>query len=68
MQRGELAQAFADALLFTFPKQGSGLARDYKWLGSHRYGILHLGGQDADDLRARAEAASKLLGWPAPFA
>ncbi|MGB4060135.1 MAG: ATP-grasp domain-containing protein [Burkholderiaceae bacterium] len=66
-QRQALAQAFPDALLFTFPKQGAGLARDHKWLGSHRYGIVHLGGRDAADLRGRGERASQLLGWPAPF-
>ena len=43
-------------------------ARDFKWLGSHRYGIVHLGGRDAADLRRRCEAASALLGWPAPYA
>lgn len=62
------AQQFPDGLLFTFNKTGRGLARELKWLGSHRYGIVHLGARDADDLRARGERASALLGWPAPFA
>jgi hypothetical protein len=44
------------------------MARDFKWLGSYRYGIVHLGGRDAADLRARCESASALLQWPAPFA
>ena len=44
-QRADLAQAFPDALLFMYPKAGHALARDFKWLGSHRYGILHLGGR-----------------------
>jgi ABC-type multidrug transport system fused ATPase/permease subunit len=57
-----------DALLFTYPRRGHALARDFKWLGSHRYGILHLQGSDAAHLRHRAEAASDLLGWPAPYA
>jgi hypothetical protein len=67
-QRARLAREFPDAMLFTFPKAGHSLARDFKWLGSHRYGILHLGGRDAHDLRRRCEAASAILGWPAPYA
>jgi hypothetical protein len=66
-QRARLARAFPDAMLFIYPKSGHSLARDFKWLGSHRYGILHLGGRDAHDLRRRCEAASALLGWPAPY-
>lgn len=67
-QRAHLAREFADAMLFTYPKSGHALARDFKWLGSHRYGIVHLGGRDMHDLRRRCEAASALLGWPAPYA
>jgi hypothetical protein len=67
-QRARLAHAFPDALLFTYPKAGHSLARDFKWLGSHRYGIVHLGGRDVADLRRRCEAASAILGWPAPYA
>ena len=67
-QRAALAQRFPDALLFLYPKTGHALARDFKWLGSHRYGILHLHGRDAAHLKRRAEAASALIGWPAPYA
>jgi hypothetical protein len=67
-QRARLARDFPDAMLFTLPKAGHSLAREFKWLGSHRYGILHLGGRDANDLRRRCEAASAILGWPAPYA
>jgi hypothetical protein len=66
--RQALQQAFPDALFFGMPKQGHSLARDFKWLGSHRYGIVHLGGADALDLQRRAVKASALLGWPAPYA
>jgi hypothetical protein len=66
-RRAAFARAFPDGLLFTLPKTGHALAREYKWLGSHRYGLVHLGGQDAQDLRERAEHASVLLGWPAPY-
>ncbi len=58
---------FADALLFTFPKHGQALERDFKWLGSHRYGIVHLGGHDVRDLRERCRTASARLGWPLPY-
>jgi Carbamoyl-phosphate synthase L chain, ATP binding domain len=67
-QQLDLAQHFPDHLLLSFPKTGGSTARDFKWLGSYRYGILHLGGQSTADLTARLEAASKLLGWPAPVA
>ena len=62
-RRHALARAFPDALLFSFPKTPGQIARDFKWLGSYRYGILHLGGRDAGDLAARCLAASELLGW-----
>lgn len=63
-----LRQNFPDALLFNYPKQPGQIERDFKWLGSYRYGIMHLGGRDPEDLRARCERASGLLGWPAPYA
>ena len=66
-QRGALMSQFDDALLFTFPKSGRSVARDFKWLGSWRHGDLHLGGRDRADLRERAERASALLGWRAPY-
>ncbi|MGA8513968.1 MAG: ATP-grasp domain-containing protein [Burkholderiaceae bacterium] len=67
-QVAALKAQFPDHLLLQFPKAGHSLARDFKWLGSYRYGILHLGGQDADDLRQRAAAASDILQWPLPYA
>ena len=67
VRQAALRRQFPDALLHTFPKTGHALQRDFKWLGSHRYGILHLQGRDAAHLRERAEAASALLGWPAPY-
>jgi hypothetical protein len=66
-QREALARGFPDALLFSFPKRGRSLARDFRWTGSHRYGIVHLGGRDREHLRQRCEDASALLGWPAPY-
>lgn len=66
-QRHQFSRGFPDGLVFSFPKHGHALARDYKWTGSHRYGIVHLGGRDRADLRERAEQASALLGWPTPY-
>ena len=67
VQRHDFQRAFPDGLAFSFPKRGHALARDYKWTGSHRYGIVHLGGRDRTELRERAEQASRLLGWPSPY-
>ena len=67
-QSHAMLSAFPDALLFTYPKSAGSIARDYKWLGSYRFGIIHLGGRDAADLRQRCERASALLGWMAPYA
>jgi hypothetical protein len=66
-QRSAFASAFPDGLVFAFPKTGHALERDFKWTGNHHHGIVHLGGRDRDDLRTRAERASTLLGWPAPY-
>jgi hypothetical protein len=68
VQRHAFAKAHPDALLFHYPKEGHSLARDYKWLGSHRYAIVHLGGHNEQHLRERALLASTTLGWPAPYA
>lgn len=67
-RRNAMQEAFRDALLFVFPKTSGQIARDFKWLSSYRYGILHLGGRDAADLEARCRGASAMLGWPAPYA
>jgi biotin carboxylase len=67
-QMAAFAQAFPDGLHFAFPKQGHSLERDFKWLGSHRYGIVHLGAQSDHALREKCVKASNLLGWPAPYA
>lgn len=63
-----LRHSFPDALLFRFPKLPGPIERDFKWLGSYRDGIMHLGGEEPDDLRGRCERASSLIGWPAPYA
>ena len=67
VQLFDLKQQFPDHLLLSFPKTGGSTARDFKWLGSYRYGILHLGAQSEADLQSRLKEASALLGWPAPL-
>ena len=67
-QRSALAKAFPDAMFFCYPKSGHSLDRDFKWLGSYRHGIVHLGGRDDAHLRERTLQASRLLGWVAPYA
>ena len=67
-QQDAVARQFPEALLFCFAKTPSQVARDFKWLGSYRYGILHLAAPDAAHLRADCERASVILGWPAPYA
>jgi hypothetical protein len=61
-----LARAFPDALLFHFAKTPGQIARDFKWLGSYRYGILHLGGRDAVDLRERCAGPANSSAGAAP--
>ncbi len=66
-QEQALLAAFPQALLFAFKKSRSERARDQKWLGSYRYGILHLSAPDERQLRVDCLRASELLGWPAPY-
>lgn len=67
-QLSQLKAQFPDQLFLQFPKAGHSLARDFKWLGSYRYGILHLSGRDVHDLQERCQRASGILHWPIPYA
>jgi len=67
VQKNGFWKSFPDALLFEYPKDNKQLQRDFKWLRSYRYGIMHLGGENYRDLRQRCEQASAMLGWPAPY-
>jgi biotin carboxylase len=67
-QRQRFATEFPDGMLLEFPKPRGSMQRDFKWLGSYRYAIIHLGGADKQELRRRCERASALFGWPAPYA
>lgn len=64
-RQAALERAFPDAMLLGMPRRGRALAREYKWLGSHRYGVLHLGAADPAALHERYAAACRVLGWPA---
>jgi hypothetical protein len=67
VQLAALKTQFPDHTLLRFPKTSGSTARDFKWLGSYRYGILHLGGDNAADLHSRCQLASDLLQWPLPY-
>ena len=58
---------FPHAIVMPFPKDSAEIARDFKWLGSYRYGLLNLHGKDANDLRKRCQQASAILNWTAPY-
>jgi hypothetical protein len=62
-----LADSHPLSHLMVFAKRGVGLAREYKWLGSHRYAALNLGARDGDDLRRRYEQVCARLAWPAAW-
>jgi biotin carboxylase len=68
VQMQQLQAHFPDHLLLQFPKAGHSLARDFKWLGSYRYGIVHLGARDPQDLHERCQRISGILNWPVPYA
>jgi len=46
-------ESFPDARIMFYFKRGASLAREMKWLGSHRYAVVNLGGATASDLHER---------------
>lgn len=59
-----LAAEYPEARLALYAKRGRSLAREYKWLGSHRYAVMNLGAADAEALdRAHARICQR-FGWP----
>jgi hypothetical protein len=48
-----LQERNADAHVMLYPKRGADLAREMKWLGSYRYGVLNLGAPTLEALFAR---------------
>ncbi len=65
-RREQLRHAYPDHLFLAFPRTGPALTREFKWLESHRYGVLHLGAASREELLLACAEASALLGWPAP--
>jgi len=64
-------QRHPDARVMLYLKRGADLAREMKWMGSHRYAIVNVSGRDRDDLYARYRDIRGLLGFerhvePAP--
>lgn len=67
-QLARFATAFPQGLVMQFPRSAGSIARDFKWLGSYRYGIVHLAGATVADMLDRYRHACSLLGWPATAA
>lgn len=52
-QLDAIRRHYPDARLMLYLKRGVSLAREMKWLGSHRYAVLNLGGASRQDLHDR---------------
>jgi hypothetical protein len=46
-----------------YPKRGADLAREVKWLGSHRYALLNVPGRDREEVFARQRDICATLGF-----
>ena len=53
-----LRRADPDAHVMIYPKRGGDLARELKWLGSYRYGVVNLGASSVEEMSARFAAIS----------
>ena len=64
-----LAATFPRARLWLERSNGSALAREYRWFGSHRYAVLNFAAQDFPTLMWQgAECGERLFGvGPLPF-
>ena len=52
-----------DAFLALFIKTGGGLKREMKWLGSHRYATLNMGGESEQQLLEKFHVVKQTLGF-----
>ncbi len=52
-----------DAFLAMFIKTGGGLKREMKWLGSHRYATLNMGGESEQHLLDKYQTVKQTLGF-----
>ena len=59
-----LAQRYPHARLALYHKRGAALAREYKWLGSHRYAVINVSARDAASLEQDFELICARFGWP----
>jgi hypothetical protein len=60
-------QSFAPDAIFTADfKYGASRAREQRWLGSHRYALLNLGGKNYNDLFQCFEQVNQHLNFDAP--
>ena len=55
-----------DALLAMFVKTGNGLKREMKWLGSHRYATLNMGGHSEQHLFEKYQTFKNTFGFDTP--
>lgn len=58
-----LRARYPEAQLMLYLKHGASLAREMKWLGSHRFAIVNLPGRDLVDLHARCMDVHTILGF-----
>lgn len=56
-----LRRADPDAHVMIYPKRGADLARELKWLGSYRYGVVNLGAASVEEMFARFAAISSRI-------
>jgi len=62
-QLSQVAERHPEARLMLYLKHGADLAREMKWLGSHRFAVLNLAGRDRADLYARYRDIRDTLGF-----
>ncbi len=62
-QIASVTKRYPDARLMLYLKRGASLAREMKWLGSHRYAVLNLGGASAEDLHQRYQEIRRVLAF-----
>jgi len=58
-----LSEYDPDAFLAMFVKTGGGLKREMKWLGSHRYATLNMGGESEQHLLDKFHTVKHTLGF-----
>jgi hypothetical protein len=66
--RAWIARFLPDSQLHVFFKHGAQLARELKWLGSHRWAIMNYGTRDAQALREAHARVCERLHWPCYWA